>query len=111
MAHGLMSPTIGQFVYNLLWLSSMKRYYILPQLTAFFKNVISSKQHGFFGERSTTSNLFIPYTYVNYPLEALNNGHAVHTAHTDFSKTFDRVDHIILLNKLNRYGIQGNALN
>ncbi len=80
---------------------------VLLQLTTLFTNTISSNQHGFIGGRSTTSNLFI---YVNYLLEALNNGQAVHTIYTDFSKAFDRVDHNILLDKLSNYGIQGRAL-
>lgn len=80
---------------------------VLPQRTAFTMNIITNKQHGFVGGRSTTSNLFI---YVNYLLEPLNEGHTVHTIYTDFSKAFDRVDHSILINKLSNYGIQGNAL-
>ena len=71
-------------------LAKLFKNVVFPQLTAFFKNIISSKQHGFVGGRSTTSNLFL---YINYLLEALNNGQAVHTVYTDFSKAFDRVDH------------------
>lgn len=81
---------------------------ILPQLTSAFKNVISPKQHGFVGGRSTTSNLFI---YVNYILDAMNNGTPVHAIYTDFSKAFDKVDHDILISKLKEYGVDGNALN
>ncbi|CAD6227337.1 GSCOCG00006104001-RA-CDS, partial [Cotesia congregata] len=74
---------------------------ILPQLTSFFSNILTSKQHGFIGGRSTTSNLF---TYTNHLLNALNAGHKVHTVYTDFSKAFDSVDHDILLNKLKEHG-------
>lgn len=50
------------------------------------------------------------FIYVNYILQALNNGSVVHSIYTDFSKAFDRVNHSILLNKLNVHGIQGGAI-
>lgn len=75
---------------------------ILPQLTSFFANVLTSKQHEFIGGRSTTSNLF---TYINYLLNILNAGHKVHAVYTDFSKAFDRVNHDIFLSELSEYGI------
>lgn len=40
----------------------------------------------------------------------MNNGHRVHAVYTYFSKAFYRVNHHILLNKLNQLGVQGNAL-
>ncbi|CAD6222047.1 GSCOCG00005308001-RA-CDS, partial [Cotesia congregata] len=64
-------------------------------------------QHGFVGGRSTTSNL---YSYTNYLLNALNDGLKVHSIYTDFSKAFDRVNHTILIAKLNSYGVEGTAL-
>lgn len=81
---------------------------ILPQVTFTFKNVISTKQHGFIKGRSTSTNL---YTYVEYILNNMNQGFDVHALYTDFSKAFDMVDHDILVDKLKQYGVVGNALN
>lgn len=80
---------------------------VLTQLTQAFKNIITTKQHGFVGGRSTTSNL---YSYTNYLLNALNDGLKVHSIYTDFSKAFDRVNHTVLIAKLNNYGVEGTAL-
>lgn len=60
---------------------------VLVQLTTSFKDVITTKQHGFTGGRSTTTNLF---TYVDYILDALNDGTQVHAIYTDFRKPLTR---------------------
>ena len=78
-----------------------------PQLTAPFKKIISSKQHGFFGGRSTATNL---YLYINDILDSLDHGIDVHAIYTDFRKAFDMVDHDILIDKLSMYGVRGKAL-
>ena len=88
-------------------LSKLFEKIILPQLTVPFKNIISSKQHGFVGGRSTVTNL---YLYINYILDSLNQGIEVHAIYTDFSKAFDLVDHGILIDKLKIYGVRGIAL-
>ncbi|XP_050339721.1 uncharacterized protein LOC126766063 [Bactrocera neohumeralis] len=44
---------------------------VLQQVNFAFKNTISTKQHGFFGGRSTATNL---YLYVDYVLRALDKG-------------------------------------
>lgn len=65
-------------------------------------NSISSKQHGFFPGRSTTTNL----TLLSHTLfVSLEKGSQVDVIYTDFSKAFDRVNQKLLLFKLNSYNI------
>lgn len=80
---------------------------VLPQINAASYNIISTKQHGFVGGRSTSTNLYI---YTGYVLDAMNEGLTTHTIYTDFSKAFDMVDHEILINKLDQYNIKNKAL-
>ena len=69
-------------------------------LTFKLKNCITSKQHGFFQGRSITTNLLI---YVDFIANSLEKGYVVDSIYTDFSKAFDKVDHVLLLNELSRY--------
>jgi hypothetical protein len=66
------------------------------------KHQITSKQHGFFKGRSTTSNLL---EFVNFTLNAMDNGKHVEALYTDFSKAFDRIDIPLLLFKLQKIGM------
>lgn len=88
-------------------LSKLFEKIVLPQITSAFQNVISTRQHGFVGGRSTTTNL---YLYTNYVLDAMNQGLCTHAIYTDFSKAFDTVDHETLLDKLYQYGVRDKAL-
>jgi hypothetical protein len=72
------------------------------------KSKISINQHGFFSNRSITSNL------LNFCEEIHNNfqaGKQLDVVYTDFSKAFDRVDHMILLKKLHLFGLSNNLVN
>jgi hypothetical protein len=64
-------------------------------------------QHGFLRHRSTTSNLAC---FTNYILCNMEGGKQVDVVYTDFEKAFDRVDHVILLRKLQQLGIHGDLL-
>lgn len=68
---------------------------------------MSDKQHGFLRKRSTVTNLAC---FLDYVLENMDNGGQVDVIYTDFEKAFDRVDHYILLHKLERLGIHGDLL-
>jgi hypothetical protein len=71
------------------------------------KNRITEMQHGFFKGRSTTTNLL---EFIDYSLNAMDNGNHVEVLYTDFSKAFDRVDIPMLLFKLQKIGIEPGLL-
>ncbi|CAH8480123.1 unnamed protein product [Dicrocoelium dendriticum] len=65
-------------------------------------NLITPEQHGFRRQRSCTTNLLIARSSWT---EAADAGEGVDVIYLDFSKAFDRLDHRILLSKLQHYGI------
>ena len=67
---------------------------ILPHV----KPTISVSQHGFMKQRSTITNLAI---ITDVLAKALDNGKQVDVIYIDYEKAFDKVDHNILLAKLN----------
>lgn len=68
---------------------------------------IPEEQHGFMRSRSTATNLAC---FVEFSLQTLEKRGQVDVIYTDFEKAFDRVDHIILLRKLEHLGIHGDLL-
>ena len=62
---------------------------------------ISLSQHGFVSNRSTISNLTVFTQYISDHIDKLGQVDAVYT---DFSKAFDKIDHALLLNKLQNFG-------
>lgn len=71
------------------------------------KNILYDLQYGFRRGRSCEQALMKAQHTI---LDALNRKEIALLLLIDFSKAFDMVDHEILLEKLNRYGIRGNAL-
>ena len=69
--------------------------------------LLSDSQHGFRRKRSCESQLLL---FVDELAQSMCSGKQVDVAVMDFSKAFDVVPHQRLLNKLNFYGIRGNAL-
>ena len=63
-----------------------------------------------FGFQKGKSTYMAVLALVDKISEALNNGDYVIGVFLDFSKAFDTVNHDILLKKLEKYGIQGAAL-
>ena len=64
------------------------------------KSIISTKQHGFVPQKSTVTNLAIITDFI---ANTLDEGKQVDVIYIDFEKASDRVNHNILLGKLNHY--------
>lgn len=69
-------------------------------------NIISDSQHGFRNNRSTESAI---YNYLDSILKSLDGKEIVSGIFLDLSKAFDLINHKILLEKLEHYGIRGVA--
>ena len=63
-----------------------------------------------FGFRKLHSSYMALMVLMNNLISSLENGETVVGVFLDFSKAFDTVDHVILLAKLDHYGIRRNAL-
>ena len=72
------------------------------------QDLMNNSQHGFRNGRSTITQLL---SYYDSVLSMMEEGHHVHAIYLDFAKAFDKVDHGILLAKLQAYGIKGKILN
>lgn len=74
-------------------------------LTNATKSYISTSQHGFFSGRSTSTNLV---DFISFCLRNMEGGGQVDAVYTDLKAAFDRIDHRILLAKLDKLGISSN---
>lgn len=70
-------------------------------------SLLSTRQHGFCKLRSTTTNLLEFTTLIN---NGFVNKLQTDVIYTDFSKAFDKVNHVILLQKLSLMGFSIPAL-
>ena len=90
----LLSKIFERIVHNQLY-SFLERY-----------NLLSPDQYGFRKKRSTTDAIMdqLEFIYKN-----LDNNDIVVSIFMDYSKAFDCLDHDILANKLDAYGVRGIA--
>lgn len=68
---------------------------------------ISIAQHGFYRGRSVDSNLL---SFTDFVLNKMCDGWQVDAVYTDFSKCFDKINHSMLIIKLEGLGIHGDLL-
>lgn len=71
------------------------------------RNTLSCNQHGFLDRRSSATNLMVLTQYIS---EVLDEQGQVDVVYTDFTKAFDRIDHNVLLNKLDTFGFSNRLL-
>lgn len=92
-------------------ISNYREICILSAIPKIFEKLVHSlinpNQHGFERGRSTCSNLVV---YVNHLLECVDGGDQIDAIYTDMAKAFDRVDHRLLVHKLELAGIDGSLL-
>ena len=69
--------------------------------------IIQDNQHGFRKQRSCLTQLL---EHIDNVLKNLSNGNEVDVIYLDYSKAFDKVDHAVLLAKMQQYGITGKVL-
>lgn len=70
--------------------------------------LLNSNQHGFRQKRSCATQLL---THTNQLFSNLISGHETDSIYLDYSKAFDKIDHQILLQKLQLYKITDKYLN
>ena len=68
------------------------------------KQKFNDGQHGFVPGKSTQTQLLCHYNDI---YEALHEGKRLDTVFLDFAKSFNKVDHNILLEKVKKHGIGG----
>ena len=71
------------------------------------RNFLNPNQHGFRPGRSCLTQLLSHYDNI---ISLQEKGQNVDVVYLDFSKAFDKVDHNILLHKLDNLGIKGKTL-
>ena len=80
---------------------------VCNKLSPMLSKSISSNQHGFIKGRSTLTNLIYLEQFI---IDKLEFGSQIDVIYTDYVKCFDRVNQSILVQKLEKFGINGSLL-
>ncbi len=80
---------------------------VYNRLIDHIQNMISAAQHGFLRGKSCTGQLLSVLHRIS---ENLDLGKQTDILYFDIAKAFDTVDHTLLVNKLRRFGLNGNIL-
>ena len=70
-------------------------------------NLLNSKQHGFRSGKSCLTQLLHHFDDI---IESLSNGDDMDAIYLDYAKAFDKVDHKLLLSKLQLYGFHSKII-
>lgn len=87
---------------SLCAMSKLFELLVLDFLKHHCLNYVSETQHGFMPKRSTTTNLV---SYTSFIIKTFETRKQVDAIYTDFSAAFDKINHQILLAKLERLGL------
>ena len=89
--------------------SKMLEHIVHSNIMTFLEqhSILDDNQHGFRKNRSCETQLI---TTLNDFSNCLNNKKQIDAVLLDFSKAFDKVDHVQLLSKLEKYGIRHSLL-
>lgn len=80
---------------------------VYGQLYSALRTSLPVSQHGFVRGRSTVTNLALLNEFVT---DSMDGGAQADVVYTDYSKAFDRIDHKMLILKLQMAGIRGDLL-
>lgn len=80
---------------------------VYPTLSKLIDMNLSTDQHGFRSCRSTQSNLV---HFISEISQEVDKGMQIDAIYTDFSSAFDKVNHSLLVNKLEKFGLGGVLL-
>lgn len=103
--------TFGSFLHSIiLHIIKIIEKVIYEAISSFLNkfNILCHEQYGFRKNRNINMAIF---DLLNVIMSNVDNKTPICAVYTDMSKAFDFVDHNILLQKLNAYGIRGNILN